>query len=256
MTLTQIIELMAIELPGASLDNILALTNRTLRNLARQRAWRFYESEEQFDLEAYYSTGTVDTTEGLVAVTGTDTVWGAGYVGWKIKFSGSSHYYTIATVPLVGSLTLTEAFAEETLADATYQIFQDVYDAPDDFGQLKHIENLDTGLRYNRDDFFMWQGKIQFTQVPSSAAPLLLRYYRVPTRMSGPSSTLDVSNSLADCLVLAVLKSYISRQLPGDQWYNRLREVDSEYKDALRVAKTNDSLEDRTPTRLARNLKV
>lgn len=92
-----------------------------------------------------YTTGTVTTTQGSTTVTGSSTLWNTANAfsvnnarqNGKMVFSGSRAPYTVDSVGSDTAITLTESFAEASLAaGSTYTYFEDEYDLASDFLRL------------------------------------------------------------------------------------------------------------------------
>lgn len=69
-----------------------------------------------------YTTGTVDPTQGDIALLGTGTAWDSTFIGALIQISGSNTWYTIAAVPGAGQITLSSAWDGSTSTGKTYKI--------------------------------------------------------------------------------------------------------------------------------------
>ena len=88
-----------------------------------------------------YSTGTVTTTKGSTAVTGSSTLWATANdfavnnarANGKIVFSGSRTPYVVSSVTDDTNIVLTERFTETSLSGATYVYYEDEYDLATDF---------------------------------------------------------------------------------------------------------------------------
>ncbi len=96
-----------------------------------------------------YTTGTIAVSRGSATVTGSSTTWDTANdfsvknvrANGKMVFSGSRDPYTVKSVESDTSLTLTEKFAETTLASGTsYTYFEDEYDLAADFLRLIDLQ--------------------------------------------------------------------------------------------------------------------
>lgn len=112
-----------------------------------QEAWPWAERRATLLTHAPYTTGTVATTPGSTAVTGTGTAWNTAntYGQTNVRttgvlvVSGSGDPYRISAVGGDTSLTLeTRWIGAAALADATYTYLEAEYDLAADFGRLKH----------------------------------------------------------------------------------------------------------------------
>ena len=70
-----------------------------------------------------YTTGTVAITQDATAVTGTDTSWAAGHVGWLMKVGTGDEFYEVSAVASTTSITLTSAFIGSTVSGSTYSLY-------------------------------------------------------------------------------------------------------------------------------------
>lgn len=247
MKLYEFIIKIARELPGVSLDDFLAVTNRKVRDLHGERRWRAYEAQHQFELEEPYSTGTVSIDVDTKTVTGVGTVWIAAHVGWKIKFNGSSHYYLVDSVAGNLSLDLVDDFFEDSVAGVKYELYQDAYAIPADFAELRSLQNLQSEREYDADDFWVYQGAyIVFYATPFTTAPILMSYWRKSTDVDSPADDIDVPDILEDVLHYSVVGAYLNRQAPPDEEAQarlmvRIRQNRDDYVRALRRAKARDT---------------
>ena len=88
-----------------------------------------------------YSTGTVTTTKGSTAVSGSSTLWATANAfsvnnaraNGRIVFSGSRTPYVVQTVTDDTNIVLAEKFTETSLSGATYVYYEDEYDLATDF---------------------------------------------------------------------------------------------------------------------------
>lgn len=99
------------------------------------------EREAYIRTHAPYSTGTITTTQGSTAVTGTSTVWtttnaygeaNARTTG-KMTIAGGSNIYRVSTVGGAGSITLRDKVIDASATDTTYVYFEDEYALASDF---------------------------------------------------------------------------------------------------------------------------
>lgn len=88
-----------------------------------------------------YTTGTVTTTKGSTAITGTSTLWATANAfsvnnaraNGRIVFAGSRTPYIVSSVTNDTAIVLTERFTETSLSAATYTYYEDEYDLASDF---------------------------------------------------------------------------------------------------------------------------
>lgn len=81
-------------------------------------------------MEAVVDDGTITATRGSTSVTGTDTTWAtsptvASHTQWY--FRARNAWYEIASVSNDTTLTLSSAFAEDTVTDGSYTIVKRFY---------------------------------------------------------------------------------------------------------------------------------
>ena len=88
-----------------------------------------------------YTTGTVTTTKGSTAVSGSSTLWSTNNdfavdnarANGRIVFAGSRTPYIVTTVTDDTNIVLAERFTETSLSAATYTYYEDEYDLASDF---------------------------------------------------------------------------------------------------------------------------
>jgi len=97
-----------------------------------------------------YTTGTVTTTQGSTAVTGSSTLWNTAnafsiknaIANGKMVFPGSRAPYTVTTVTNDTAIVLADKFSETSLSASTYTYFQDEYALASDFLRLVDIQQF------------------------------------------------------------------------------------------------------------------
>jgi len=100
--------------------------NMSLFRLAREANWRQLRRSAYFTTETSYTTGSgaVSVTNGSksVTVTGATFLTDNIKIGRKIKFGGSSTYYTIRTITGETTLTIDQNYNGTTSTTETYSI--------------------------------------------------------------------------------------------------------------------------------------
>lgn len=120
--------------------------NLSLLRVAREAPWRVLRRKSHFTTVDSYTTGSgaASVTAGSknVTVTGATFLTDNIVIGRRIKFSGSSKYYTIRTITGQTTLTLDQNFDGTTSTTNTYEILpQETYNLP---------------IQCNPTRFFMW----------------------------------------------------------------------------------------------------
>ena len=120
--------------------------NLSLLRVAREAPWRALRRAGYFTTVDSYTTGSgaasVTASSKSVTVTGATFLTDNVVIGRRIKFSGSSKYFTIRTITGETTLTLDVAFDGTTSTTNTYEILpQEVYNLP---------------VQCNPTRFFMW----------------------------------------------------------------------------------------------------
>lgn len=108
----------------------LVALNQIYLSRLKARHWKFTQREAFLDLQAPYSTGDVNITQGSYDVDVADPLdgvqWDATMLGQMfVPDGGNVEHYRVATVPSLVSLTLSAKFSGETVAASSYQILFD-----------------------------------------------------------------------------------------------------------------------------------
>ena len=136
--------------------------------------WNSIVKDAFISVTAYYSTGTVASTAGSTALTGTSTVWTSAMTyanGWRIKFSGLNGVYEF-TRTADTTATINPALEGSTdLTAQSYTLFRDEYSLPSDFDRFlkngsiyptRDGRNQDPIIESPRDKF-----RAEFVSTPS-----------------------------------------------------------------------------------------
>ena len=95
----------------------------------KRHGWSFDFNKGAFNTEAEYTTGTVAITQSATSVTGSGTTW-TGITNNRHKLRIGGVAYPITTIGGDTSITLTDAFAGDTVTAAEYSISRDEYLLP------------------------------------------------------------------------------------------------------------------------------
>lgn len=91
--------------------------------------------------QAQYTTGTVTATKGSTTLTGSSTLWNTANdfsvnnmrANGKVRIAGGLTPYTVSAVGSDTSATISTAFVDTTVSDATYVYYEDEYALASDF---------------------------------------------------------------------------------------------------------------------------
>lgn len=124
----------------------------SFNQLADRRDWSWLRKTTAFSPPTAYSTGTVSVTEGSSTVTGAGgAAFTSAMVGRQFRISEGYPLYTILSVESGTSLTLDAVWVGASLTAQTYQIFQCLWTAPDDFSAFYSITNLTNYYRLHHN---------------------------------------------------------------------------------------------------------
>lgn len=123
------------QFPGQDPDVVDGFINDRYREIWNRRTWQARNVDTILQTVAIYQTGTLLATEGSAALIGTGTVWTALMTGRKIRIAGGNEIYTFTRTGATTG-TLDRAYEGDTAAEATYEIFQNEYDLPDDVSSV------------------------------------------------------------------------------------------------------------------------
>ncbi len=120
---------------------ILQFINNRYQDVCLGRHWRWFKASYDFMLEAPYSTGTVDATQGDDSIVGTSTLWSVANAPVKgiLFLQGSNTVYHISTLNTASNITLETDFAEDTVTDNGYTIAKNQYILPPETDNLLSI---------------------------------------------------------------------------------------------------------------------
>ena len=109
--------------------------------------WPWAYKEVNINVNPSYSTGTVSVAVGSTVVAGVGTAWDAAWTNKRIRLDNNQDW-PIASVSGVGTIGLSQAYhGAAALADASYVIYQDVYQMPADFEPGKDLILLQPDVR-------------------------------------------------------------------------------------------------------------
>jgi len=212
-------------------------------DLVRNRGrWSFFHKIGTVTTVGSYSVGTVAITLGQTSIVGTDTGWTTYMTGRKIRIAGDPVDYTFTYLSGTSG-TISPALASATVTAATYTIFSDTYSLASDvqnvigfqdvtnrtsvapigpligtninnwFAQTYRFAN--TVFQFGRDTNGCYQ--ITFTPPTDTIAVIRYLYYRAPTVVTGPGSTLDLPSELDNVIVHGVLYR-LQKNVGMDDW--------------------------------------
>lgn len=133
--------------PGIDLDILDGYINDRIQKILDRRAWTGLVADGTFTTVGAYQTGTVSLTQGSAAVTGTGTTFTSGMTGRKFRAIAGAESYTFTYVSSTTG-TLDRVFEGTTDATASYIIYEDTYDLPDDFKRpvVSRNERIETEI--------------------------------------------------------------------------------------------------------------
>lgn len=102
--------------------------NRGGQRVWTSRPWFGRVVETTIFTVAPYSTGTASFTQAGTSVTGSGTTWASTFTGRKIALGIGSPWYRFTRSSDTAGTIPTGGYAEATVADSPYAIFQDEYD--------------------------------------------------------------------------------------------------------------------------------
>lgn len=109
--------------------------------------WPWAYKETNIEVNPSYSTGTVSVADGSTTVTGSGTAWNTLWTNKRIRLDANQDW-PIASVSGAGTLVLAQPYhGTASLVEATYVIYQDVYQMPADFEPGKDLVLLQPDVR-------------------------------------------------------------------------------------------------------------
>ena len=261
-------------MPGAPMADFLALVNRMVRKIAQNHRWNYLRADTDIELIEGYDTGTVAVTEGSDTITGTDTVWTSAMTGRKISIAGDLAFYTFTFVSTTSG-TLDRNYAKADDTSTTYKIYQDTYSMPADFAKLESLVNLENGqqtLPIALNSYidvrnstlltpifvggrFKWSffGKdssgneqIIVHRFPGPDEFIKIYYLRQPVDVTDPITEPDLAEFTHDWLLLELQLSYAMRARKDDKDPLLIQWLQSELKEAKKIALLAESNKRRT----------
>ena len=109
--------------------------------------WPWAYKEVNIDVNPSYSTGTVSTTIGSTVVTGSGTTWDTDWTNKRIRLDNNQDWPVQAVLAVNGILLDQTYHGAADLVDASYVIYQDVYQMPTDFEPGKDLILLQPDVR-------------------------------------------------------------------------------------------------------------
>lgn len=122
---------MAVDLTGSKADTIIkGAVNDALDMVSSEQSWPWLLRSSTLDLRGYYSTGTITITNGSANIVLSGGTWPSWAASGKIQVSGQ--VIDIATRTDGTTLTMADAWVPATITAASYILYQNEYDLPDD----------------------------------------------------------------------------------------------------------------------------
>lgn len=267
-TLDQLLSDLMYEVSAGDIPDLVRLSNRVLRQIALKRDWRYYQTKDSITVEAAYTTGTVDVTNGSATVTGTGTVFDSSWVGRKFMVSSTTGVFTIASYVSPTEITITPVWPYDSDTDLSYWIFQNEVAVPQNLMRLTHDGLVDAitqqplkpntkgralrkwfGYVYTDIDIvrvspvtWPWEycqwgmdsaniPKLVFNAVGESDRVLDLYYYRYPDTVSAIHERPDIPEFLEEYFLQCLAEKYRGRVVSKDEASTAFR------SDRLRISK-------------------
>ena len=142
-------------IPADSKTQLLDMLNTLRRQIAYDAELSSLTKPFYIRLLPFYSTGTLAIVHDTVAVTGTLTVITADMIGRKIQIGSDFNVYTVEAFTDATHFNIDRPFAGATETAATYNIYQDTYEAPAEL--LKIISIVDI----NKPGRPIWEIKLK-----------------------------------------------------------------------------------------------
>lgn len=209
--------------------------NEVVDQINEEGEWSFWQKKTDIVLLDEYNDGTVEMTQGSVAVTGTGTAFTEDMVGRKFT-SSSTEVYTIAARNNGTEIELDTAFVSDSASGKTFSIYQDTFALPSDlrkaigfwdetiqrvvgFVSPLLIKDMDTSISFSSNGFggrlvgqFTYNSsnvpQVIFYPRPTTAAKIPVWYYKFPTAVTGPSGTPDMPTEMHNLIGLGLIAHY------------------------------------------------
>jgi len=219
---------MAVDMMGPKGDAIIkGSVNDALDMVSSERHWPHLMRRSFLAMHGPYSTGTITITNGsanVELVGGTFPTWAASGKLWI-----SNQIIDIYARTDNDTLTLDQAWGGATISGATYILYQNEYDLPDDLwrfhrnlpgqrwgwgaqpGSIAEVLEAEAGAVYGQafpDVFAIANGSFLCWPYPNADVMLAYTYYARPARL-----TTDTDIADWDSVHLEVLKRAIDYQL-------------------------------------------
>ena len=110
-----------------AISNAKEFINRIAREMAQRATWPHLCDEKAFVTADEHTTGTVDVTQGAVAIAGTATAWPLTAVGQTFSLDGSEDRYKVRAYTSATALDLDRPYAETTAVTQDYRLIRDEY---------------------------------------------------------------------------------------------------------------------------------
>lgn len=249
---------MAIDFTGTKADAIIkGAVNDALDMVSSERPWPFLLRKAYLNLRGAYSTGTITITNGANTITLTTGTWPTWAASGKVMVSGQ--IIDVATRTSDTVLTMADSWGAATITTASYVIYQNEYDLPDDIwrfhetlpgqrwgwgafptdiGEVLKAENYATYSQAFPSLYAIANGSFVCWPYPASDAMYAYTYYARPARLTSDSDIADWDPVHLEALRRAIdyqLARQIGKVISGDA-----NTTLAAYREALARDKTSD----------------
>jgi hypothetical protein len=229
----------AVDLTGTKADAIIkGAVNDALDMVSSERLWPHLLRKGYLALHAPYSTGTITITNGAATITTVTGVWPSWAASGKIFVN--NQIIDVATRTSDTVLTMADTWEAATITTATYVLYQNEYDLPDDLwrfhknlpgqrwgwgaepespARLLEAEHAACYSQTFPDMFTVANGKFICWPYPSAAAMLAYTYYARPARLAVDTDEADWDPVHIESLKRAIdyqLARQVGKVLAGD----------------------------------------
>ncbi len=119
---------------GVDPDSLDGFIGDAYESILDRTGWKLLEADDRFLTLAPYTVGTMALTAGAQVVVGTGTAWSAAMVGMGVIIPGRNETYRFNFTDTTHG-ALDRPYEGGTAAASAYQLYQDIYELPDDFAR-------------------------------------------------------------------------------------------------------------------------
>lgn len=149
-----------------------SVMNRIVKELTKERQWRFYITSGSITVLAVYNTGTITLTNGSTTVTGDSTVFTSAMEGRKIRAANGRGVYDVVTRNSNTEIIISPAWPYDTIGGQSFELYEDTYDFPANMMFLIDIKDAVTERVLEPMEYFetlrRWES---FVYTEQSAVP-------------------------------------------------------------------------------------